>query len=155
MQKYIIQLLELIKTAEENRPVPSYIEIPKEMEDFRDLIELEKSIEEDDQTMESIFGVPQYYFPPENRLTDEQILMLKTGIVELWSAFNYQAEFREGEFDEREQYTKLVENWKEHVPIFRGTNGTWHIEMYDYEKNWDEDEMRYLSEEEYYLKHFK
>src|SRR5690554_5484614 len=155
MQKYIIQLLELIKTAEENRPVPSYIEIPEEMEVFRDLIELEKSIEEDEQTMENIFGMPQYYFPPENRLTDEQILMLKTGIVELWSAFNYQAEFREGEFDEREQYTKLVENWKEHVPIFQGTYGTWHIEMYDYEKNWDEDEMRYLSEEEYYLKHFK
>ena len=141
MQKYIKQLIELLKTAHDSRPTPSYLELPEEMETFRDLIELEKSLKENEQTMESIFGVPQINFPPENRLTDEQIKQLKDAIIELWRAFNYEADFRKGEFDERQQYTKLVEKWKETVPVYRGTNGTWHIEMFDYEDEWEEDDF--------------
>lgn len=154
MQKYINQVLEIMQNAKGNRPSPRYMELPKEMEYLRDIIEIERSLEEDEHTMESIFGVPQMYFPPENRLTDEQIGQLKTGIIELWRAFHYEADFRKGEFNERQQYTKLVEKWKEHVPVFRGSSGEWHIEMFDYEDYWDEDEMRYLSEEEYDSKHF-
>lgn len=150
MQNYITQLLEILHEAQSNRPLPRYMELPEDMEPLRDIIEFEKSLEEDEQTMESIFGVPQMYFPPENRLTDEQVQQLKKGILELWRAFHYEADFRKGEFDERQQYTKLVEKWKEEMPIFRGSNGTWHIEMFDYEQYWDEDEMRYLSEDEYF-----
>lgn len=139
MQKYIQQLLELLKTAHDNRPTPSYLELPEEMEALRDVIELKKSLEADEQTMENIFGVPQINFPPENRLTDEQIRQLKDGIMELWQAFNYEADFRKGEFNERQQYTKLVEKWQETVPVYRGTNGTWHIEMFDYDDDWKED----------------
>ena len=47
-----------------------------------------------------------------NRLSDEQIGLLKQGILDLWRAFNYEADFRRGEFTEREQYTKLVEKWE-------------------------------------------
>lgn len=141
MEKYIQQLLELLKTAHDNRPTPSYLELPEEMEALRDVIELEKSLEADEQTMENIFGVPQINFPPENRLTDEQIRQLKDGIMELWQAFNYEADFRKDEFNERQQYTKLVEKWKETVPVYRGTNGTWHLEMFNYEDEWEEDDF--------------
>ena len=116
------------------------MELPEEMEALRDVIEFEKSMEEEQQSMEHIFGVPQINFPPENRLTDEQIRQLKDGIIDLWRAFNYEADFRKGEFDERQQYTKLVEKWKETVPVIRGTNGTWHFEMYDYEDECEDDE---------------
>ncbi len=153
MQNYISQLLEIMREAQNNRPTPSNLELPEELECLRDVIEFEKSLEEDEYTMESVLGVPQIYFPPETRLTDEQVRQLINGILELWSAFHYEADFRRGEFNERQQYTKLVEKWKEHVPIFRGTNGTWHFEMYDYEQYWDEDEMRYLSENEYFNKY--
>lgn len=152
MQNYINQLLEILQETHNNLPSPRYMELPEEMEDLWDMIEFEKSLEEDEQTMENIFGVPQIYFPPENRLTDEQIQQLIDGILELWHVFHYEADFRKGEFNERQQYTKLVEQWKEHVPAFRGSNGTWHIEMFDYEQYWDEDEMRYLSEEEHFSK---
>lgn len=148
MQNYIRQLLEILQEAHSNRPLPRYMELPEEMECLRDVIELEKSLEEDEQTMENILGVLQIYFPPENRLTDEQVQQLKRGIIELWRVFHYEADFRRGEFDERQQYTRLEEKWKEHVPIFRGTNGTWHLEIFDYEQYWDENEMRFLSEEE-------
>jgi hypothetical protein len=141
MERYTQQLLELLKSAHDNRPTPSYLELPEEMEALRSVIELEKSIESEEQTMESIFGVPQISFPPENRLTDEQIRQIKAGIIELWQAFNYEADFRKGEFNERQQYTKLIEKWKETVPVYRGTNGTWHLEMYDYEDEWEEDDF--------------
>lgn len=141
MEKYIKQLIELLKTAQDNRPTPGYLELPEEMETLRDVIELEKSLKENEQTMESIFGIPQINFPPEKRLTDEQLKLLKDAIIDLWRAFNYEADFRKGEFDERQQYTKLVEKWKASVPVYRGTNGTWHIEMFDYEDDWEEDDF--------------
>lgn len=147
MNRYIEQLLEILYEAQSNRLAPSYLELPEEMECFRDVIELEKSLEENDQTLESILGVPQVYFPPEERLTDEQVWQLKEGILELRRVFHYEADFRKGEFNERQQYNKLLEKWRGHVPLFRGTNGTWHIEIFNYEKHWDEGKMRYLSEE--------
>ena len=152
MQKYVTQLLEMLQEAHANRPAPRYLELPEEMECLRDIIDMDMSLEEEEQTMESIFGIPQIYFPPENRLSDEQIRQLIQGILDLWYVFHYEADFRQGEFTEREQYTKLVNCWKKTYPLFRGSNGTWHIEMYDYELNWDEDEGRYLSDEEYYTK---
>src|SRR5688572_25242317 len=144
MQTYIIQLLGILKEAHNNRSLPRYIQLPEEMEVLRDVIELEKSLEEDELIMENLLVVPQYYFPPENRLTDEQVQILTEGIIELWQVFRFVPDFRKGEFTNREQYTKLVEKWKDNVPDFRGTNGFWHLEMFDYELNWDEDEMRYL-----------
>lgn len=133
MNRYVEQLLDIMLAARDNREPPRELVLPEEMEFMRDVIELERSMEEDQRTMEDILGVPQHYFPPEDRLTDAHVERLKIGILELWRAFNYEADFREGEFDERQQYTKLVEKWKEHVPYFRGSNGTWHLEMYDYD----------------------
>ena len=151
MEKYVKQLLEILREAHNNRPAPRYIELSEDMECLRDVIDMEMSMEEE-RTMESIFGVPQDYFPPENQLSDEQIRQLIQGIIDLWHVFQFEADFRKGEFTEREQYTKLVEQWKETHPFLTGTNGTWHIEMYDYMTNWDENEGRYLSDEEYYAK---
>ena len=144
MQSYIHQLLETLKDAHNNRPVPRYLELPEEMEDLRDITELEKSLEEDELIMENLLGVPQHYFPPENRLSDEQVQLLTEGIIELWEVFHFVPDFRKGEFNQREQYSKLVEKWKDNVPDYRGTNGFWHLEMFDYELDWDEDKMRYL-----------
>ena len=151
---YVNQLVEMLQEAHGNLPAPRYFELPEEMECLRDVIDLEMSMEKGEEyTMESIFGVPKIYFPPENRLSDEQIRQLIRGILELWNVFHYEAVFRKGEFTEREQYTKLVNQWEKSHPVLRGTSGTWFIELFDYDLNWDEDEGRYLSDEEYYAKH--
>jgi hypothetical protein len=153
MQHYVTQLLEMLQEAKQNRPSPRYLELPEEMECLRDVIDMEMSLEEEEHTMESIFGIEQIYLPPENRLSDEQICLLIDGITDLWHEFHYYPVFRRGEFTEREQYAKLVNCWKGTYPLVRGESGTWHIEMYDYEQNWDEDELRYLTDEEYRKKH--
>jgi hypothetical protein len=152
MQKYVDQLLEIMQEAYHNRPAPRYLELPESMEYLRDVIDMEMSLEEDEHTMETIFGIPQNYFPPENRLSNEQIRQLIDGILSLWREFHYAAVFRNGEFSEREQYTKLVECWKKTYPLLRGSNGIWYIEMYDYEQYWDEESQCYLSDEEYFVK---
>jgi hypothetical protein len=143
----------MLQEAHNNRPGPRYIELPEEMECLRDTIDMEMSMEEEEQTMESIFGVPQYYFPPEDRLSDEQVRQLINGILDLWHVFHYEAVFRKGEFTEREQYTKLVAHWKETHPLLRGSSGAWYIELFDYEQNWDEELQCYISNEEYFAKH--
>ena len=66
----------------------------------------------------------------------------------MWRAFHYEPEFRKGEFTEREQYAKLVAEWAKPHPFFRGSEGTWHIEMYDYMLNWDEEKGCYVQDEE-------
>ena len=148
MQKYVTQLLETLQEAYGNRLAPRYMELPEDMECLRDIIDMEMSLEEEEQTLENIFGVPQIYFPPEDRLSDEQVRQLIQGILDLWQVFHYEADFRRGEFTEREQYSKLVEKWKETMPLLRGESGTWHIEMFDYEQYWDEFEFCYVNEEE-------
>ena len=55
MQKYVDQLLEMLQEAHNNRPAPRYIELPEEMECLRDVIDMEMSMEEDEQIMENIF----------------------------------------------------------------------------------------------------
>ena len=150
MQKYVNQLVEILQEAHGNCPAPRPLFLPDDMKGLEDIIDMEMAMEEEEKTMESIFGIPQIYFPPENRLSDEQILQLKAAILELWRVFHYEADFRKHEFAEREQYTKLVEKWNETCPIFRGSNGTWHIEMYDYEQYWDEKKRCYVSEDEYF-----
>ena len=93
MQKYVNQLLEMLQEAHNNRPAPRYIELPEEMECLRDIIDMEMSMEEDEKTMENIFGVPQIYFPPESRLSDEQVRQLIQGILDLWRMFQYEEYF--------------------------------------------------------------
>jgi hypothetical protein len=152
MQKYVNQLLEMMQEAHNNRPAPRQLYLPEEMKGLEDIVDLEMSLEEDEHTMESIFGVPQMYFPPENRLSGEQVQQLTEGILDLWHVFNYEADIRKGEFTDREIYTKLVDCWKKSYPLFRGTNGAWHIEMYDYELNWDVKQQKYVDDDEYYAK---
>ena len=153
MQRYVTQLLEMLQEAKQNRPSPRYLELPEDMECLRDEIDLEMSLEEEEHTMERILGIEQVYLPPENRLSDEQIRLLIDGITDLWSEFHYAPVFRKGDLTEREQYTKLVNSWKKTYPLIRCEDGTWYIEMYDYEQNWDEEEQRYLSDEEYLVKY--
>jgi len=76
MQRYVTQLLEIPQETHVNHLAPRYLELPEEMEPLRDVIDMEMLFDEDEKTMESIFGVPQIYFPPEDRLSDEQILQL-------------------------------------------------------------------------------
>jgi hypothetical protein len=154
MQRYIEQLVEMLQEAHFNKPQPRYLELPEEMECLRDIIDYEKSIEEGEEyTMESIFGIEQIYFPPENRLSDEQVKTLLDAILKLWQVFNYAAVFRKGEFNDRQKYTQLVTHWKETVPKMRGSNGTYYIELYDHDLWWDENDMCYLSEDAYWKKY--
>ena len=147
MEKYVNQLVELLQEAHIHRPNLRKLDLPEDMKGLEDVIDIELAMEEKEKTMEQIFGVEQYYFPPEERLCDNQIQTLTKEILDLWHVFHYDAVTRKGEFTERQIYTKLVNCWKESFPLFRGTNGVWYIELYNYEKNWDEEKGEYVDDD--------
>lgn len=138
MEKYIEQLAERLREAQHRRPEPRKLDLPEEMKGLEDVVEAEAvMLSGKGNTLEQIFGIEQFYFPPEERLSDTQIRTLTKEIFDLWHVFHYKAVARKGEFTEREIYTKLIGYWKKSFPLFRGTNGTWYVEMYDYEKDFD------------------
>jgi hypothetical protein len=151
MQHYVDQLLEMLQEAQKKRPALRHLELPEETECLNGLIDADMLLEEDKHVMESIFDLPQMYFPPEDRLSDSQIKQVTEGILDLWHAFHYEADIRKGEYTDREIYTKLVNCWKKSYPLLRGVNGAWHIELYNYQLHWDEKRECYISEEEYIL----
>ena len=132
MQNYLTQLLEYLEEAKERKPQPRYIELPPEMEALRDVIDMEMSWQENERTMEAIFGVPQIYFPPVERLTDDQLKMVVDAILSLWRVFNYEADLPQN-IPAKYAYTELVKCWKKGYPLLKGSNGTWHIEFCNYD----------------------
>lgn len=137
MEKYISQLTELLQEAQHRRPTPRYLDLPEEMEGLEDIIDAEMAMAGKGSTLEQIFGIEQYYFPPEERLSDSQIKTLVKEILDLWHVYHYKAVMRKGELSEREIYTKLIGFWKDSFPLFRGSNGTWYVELFDYKNDWD------------------
>lgn len=134
MQTYITQLIEHLQEAKVRKPAPRYLELPEEMQGLEDLIDLEISMEEDGPTMEALFGIPKYYFPPIERLTNDQMEQLVAAILDLWWEFHYEADLPKN-IPARYAYPVLVACWKKAYPLVRASNGTWHIEFCNYEPN--------------------
>lgn len=132
MHHYITQLIEYLQEAHSRKPSPRQLYLPEDMKGLEDIIDMEMSLKEDEHTMESIFGVPQIYFPPMEKLTDEQMESLVKGILALWRVFHYEADLPRN-LPARYAYPLLVACWKKSYPLVRTGNGTWHIEFCDYE----------------------
>jgi len=123
MEKYINQLIEDLREAHPRKPSPRKIELPEEMKGLEDIVDLEMSMEEQQHTMEGIFGVPQILFPPVEKLTDKQTERLVQEILDLWHIFHYEADLPKN-LPARYAYPVLVKCWKKTYPLFRGSNGT-------------------------------
>lgn len=132
MHHYITQLIEDLREATNRKPAPRQLFLTEDMQGLEDITDLEISLEEDEHTMESIFGIPQIYFPPADKLTDEQMKLLVKEILDLWRAFHYEAVLPQN-LPARYAYPILVACWKKGYPLLRGSTGTWYIEFCDYE----------------------
>ena len=132
MHNYLQQLLELLSGAKTRRPRPRELHLPDDMKGLEDVIDLKMSMEEAEKTMEYIFGVERYYFPPAEKLNDEQLTLLVSAILDLWHEFHYEADLPVG-LPARIVYPLLVDCWNRTFPLLRGTNGTWHVEFCHYE----------------------
>jgi len=132
MEKYLKLLIETLREAYNQKPSPRYLELPKEMESLRDVIDMEMSMQEDEHTLESIFGVSQLYFPPVEKLTDRQVKRLVKEILALWRIYHYEADLPPG-IPARYAYPVLLSCWKITYPVLKGSGGVWHIELCHYD----------------------
>ena len=132
MENYINQLIEDLRDAHARKPSPRKLKLPEDMKCLENIIDLEMSLNEQENTMESILGIPQIDFPPVEKLTEKQIILLVQEILALWRAFHYEADLPKN-LPARYAYPVLVGCWKETYPLFRGNNGAWHIEFCHYE----------------------
>lgn len=128
MQTYVTQLVEYLEEAKHRKPAPF-----KGMDIIEEIIATEEAtLEKNGSTMEAIFGVPKNYFPPADRLSDDQLTQLVAAIVDLWREFHYEAVLPEN-LPARYAYPVLVAQWHESHPLFRASNATWYIEFCNYE----------------------
>lgn len=128
MDKYIKQLIELMHSAYQNRP---------EQHDNADLedhfAEIEAYISGDfEQQIDEAIGIPQHCFPPDDRLTDEQIDLLVPEFEALWNHFRFHLCFPE-KINARWKYILMRKELAEHHQILKSENSMMHIEFCDYD----------------------
>ena len=92
MQRYIEQLIEDIEEAK-NRPRPPKMLLPPELEFVRGA---EEYLHGEQYEMGKLFGLEIKQFPPEDKLSEEEIQALTDKITELWQVFNFIPVFPEG-----------------------------------------------------------
>lgn len=80
-----------------------------------------------DKSMEERLGISKSMFIPEPELDNTEIKALVDKILDVWSEFNYFAEFPNG-LPLRIAYKKLLEVWDE--PVMSCMMGSFHFDFY-------------------------
>ena len=125
MERYVTQLVEQLEEAKSRKPEMRKMYLPKDMNDLDEMIDSEMSMQKE-YILEDIFGIPQQYFPPVEKLTDEQMEQLVIAILDLWREFHYAVDMPEN-IQIRHIYQELVSKWQESLPLIRTSNETIHI----------------------------
>lgn len=86
MDKYISDLIEIILAAYQNRPERQSNVFDEEDDIFADV---ETYLAGGFPPVHEGFGIPQHYFPPADKLTDEQIDRLLPEFEALWYHFRF------------------------------------------------------------------
>ncbi len=128
MDKYIEQLIELIRAAYQNRPESEPV---KDLED--EFAEIEAYVSGDfEVVVEEGFGIPQAYFPPEDRLSDAQIDLLVPEFEALWNHFRFYLCFPE-KINQRWKYILMRKELSERHHMIRTEHGAVNIEFCSYD----------------------
>lgn len=80
-------------------------------------------------TLENQFGIPANYFPPEEKLNDDQVRLLTSEMLLLWSTFNIESKCLFPDLPLRILYTEMLKCWNDTYPKLSGSNGTLYIKL--------------------------
>ena len=127
MDDYIQLLIEKMQEARERRNTNSNItalEIQYETELFspKFIDEITSTVTNMD-TLENQFGIPSNYFPPEEKLNDDQLRLLIVEMLFLWSYFNIESVCIFPYLPLRILYTEMLKCWKNIYPNITESNG--------------------------------
>ena len=148
MDKYVAQLVEMIREAHENKPEPRIFQsFEEEMQD------VESFLVESHTSLEFHFGISQDYFPPVEKLEEKHFDILVPEILSLWDTFRYLTSFPE-KLPSRLKYQRLREELKKNHPLVKGTNGMIGIEWCHYDPKECPFPFDYCSCKGHYLEEF-
>ncbi|MDR3653353.1 MAG: hypothetical protein P4L34_10355 [Paludibacter sp.] len=80
-------------------------------------------------TLGNQFGIPSNYFPPDAELNDDQVRLLISEMLFLWSSFNIESECLFPELPQRILYTEMLKCWNDKYPRITGSNGILQIKL--------------------------
>lgn len=127
MRKYLNLLIEDMHKAVENLPVKPYLEISKDEECLRGVMEYEST---EPKPMQEWFGIDKLNFPAVEKLTKEELELMVDEILKLWHAYNFDAILPEN-LPANIAYKILVDNFDK--PVIWVSEGTISIEFCNYE----------------------
>ena len=118
LQRYINQLLEDIEAATQNVP-ELYHSLNEELEeDFEMLPWMEDPKKSPTKSLEEWTNLKKEQFPPESRLTEEQVSTLLVAIKNMLDAYNCSAVFQI-EVPNRIQYRVIRARFQQEVPMLK------------------------------------
>ena len=118
LQKYINQLLEDIEEATQNVPEPYYPLEEEADEEFGVLPWMEDPENAPTKSLEEWTNLKKEQFPPESKLTDNQVGILLHAIKRMLNAYNCSAVFQI-EVPRRIQYRVIRERFQQEVPMLK------------------------------------
>jgi len=118
LQRYINQLLADIEVATKNVPEPWYPLEEEADEEFGVLPWMEDPENAPKKSLEEWTNLKKEQFPPESRLTDNQVSVLLSAIKQMLDAYNCSAVFQI-EVPDRIQYRVIRERFRQEVPMLK------------------------------------
>ncbi|MBK8052004.1 MAG: hypothetical protein IPK35_01655 [Saprospiraceae bacterium] len=129
MDKYLTQLIEMLREAQDQKP-----DLRKHADFHEEMEAIESIFQNDHPSMAYHFGIPKEFFPPVEKLTDKHFDMLVPELLNLWRKYNYSPCFVQN-LPNKWKYKLMRDELNENHPLISGNNGTWYIEFCHYDPN--------------------
>jgi hypothetical protein len=128
MERYIQQLIEMLRTAKTKPLTPPYTDPLPEEYDCPELRGTEEYLAGEQGTFETYFNIKRNEFPPDTKLTDAQMEVLVTEMLDLLAVHHYVADLPE-DITPRDAYNALLRQWtQQHCCV---SCGNVHLEFYE------------------------
>jgi hypothetical protein len=128
MQRYVEQLIEELRAARSIHVELPLIDLDEEFLQIPAIRAAEEFLAGPVGTLASIFKIDRKLFPPDNRLTDEQVILITSEILSLLMAHRFAADFPEN-IEPRDAYNALLRRWNKPIPYV--SDGHCHLEFWN------------------------
>jgi hypothetical protein len=131
MTNYVNQLVADLEKAKNNEPPVYNVRLfhPDDPALAYGLDGVAEFLNAPEYPLQEILGINSVWFPPLEKLTEGEIKLLVDKTLELWSIFNYEAEFPK-DLPDKTKYSLIVKKLQESTQYI--SEGTIHFEFCDY-----------------------
>ena len=128
MQRYVEQLIEELRAARSLHIEPPLVDLDDEFMQIPAIRAAEEYLAGPVGTLATIFKIDRKHFPPDNRLSDEQVILIASEILSLLMAHRFVADLPEN-IEPRDAYNALLRHWDEQVSYV--SDGHCHLEFWE------------------------